>query len=183
MRQVAATTLTLTLGFAMGLVFRGTENLGFLEWVMVLLTISAMAAGYYIRGMEFGGDEARPLPRSDERSNVIRLASSTRSRCRRRRLAATGTPASAGRYGLAVDRFIRSDPRFARARFAQPADHILLLGAELLCRIERCSLRIFGDPLEVRTPLEQELRATALAGVAGVPKRLRQLVDVGRGLG
>ena len=75
MGQVTAITFALALGFALGLVFRGTENLGFLEWVMVVLAISAMAAGYYLRGMEFGGSEARPSPRSDERSNVISLAS------------------------------------------------------------------------------------------------------------
>jgi hypothetical protein len=74
-RQAAAMTFALALGLAIGLVFRGTENLGFLEWVMVLLAISAMAVGYCVRGMEFEGDEARPLPRRDERTNVIPLAS------------------------------------------------------------------------------------------------------------
>jgi hypothetical protein len=67
--------LALALGFAMGLVFRGTENLGLLEWAMVLLAIAAMAVGYYIRGIEFDGDEARPSSRSHDRSNVICLAS------------------------------------------------------------------------------------------------------------
>jgi hypothetical protein len=75
MRHVTAMTFALALGFAMGLVFRGSENLGFLEWVMMLLAISAIAVGYYIRGIEFDGDDAQPLPRSDERSNVPRLAS------------------------------------------------------------------------------------------------------------
>jgi multisubunit Na+/H+ antiporter MnhB subunit len=74
-RQVATLTFALALGFALGLVFHRTENLGFLEWVMVVLAIAAMAAGYYIRGMEFDRDEARPLSRSDQLSNVIRLAS------------------------------------------------------------------------------------------------------------
>lgn len=65
----------LALGFAMGLVFRGTENLGFLEWVMVLLALTAMAAGYCIRGIEFDDDEPRPLSRRQDRTNVICLAS------------------------------------------------------------------------------------------------------------
>jgi hypothetical protein len=73
MRQVAAITFALALGFAMGLVFHGTENLGFVEWVMVILAISAMAAGYYIRGMEIDADDARSPSRSDERSNVVSL--------------------------------------------------------------------------------------------------------------
>jgi hypothetical protein len=75
MKHAVNCLFALALGFAMGLVFRGTENLGLLEWVMVLLAIAAMAAGYYIRGIELDGNEARPLSRSHGRSNVIRLAS------------------------------------------------------------------------------------------------------------
>ena len=67
-------TFALALGLAIGLVFRGTENLGFLEWVMVVLAISAMGVGYYLRGMELDGDEDRRSTRPDGRSNVVRLA-------------------------------------------------------------------------------------------------------------
>jgi len=74
MKHAVTIIVALTVGFAMGLVFRGTENLGLLEWVMVLLTVVAMAAGYYIRGMELDGDEARPEPSSRERSNIVCLA-------------------------------------------------------------------------------------------------------------
>jgi len=74
-KQAVTSMFALALGFAMGFVFRGTENLGFLEWVIVLLAIAAMAAGYYIRGIELDGDETRPLSRPHDRSNVICLAS------------------------------------------------------------------------------------------------------------
>jgi hypothetical protein len=70
MKHAVTWLFALALGFAMGLVFRGTENLGLLEWGMVLLAIAAMATGYSIRGIELDGDEARAFSRSHERSNV-----------------------------------------------------------------------------------------------------------------
>ena len=82
--------LALTLGFAMGLVFRGTQNLGLLEWVMVLLAISAMAAGYYIRGIELDGDQDSPSPSSHERADLVHIASGHAPVSRSRNVA--GTP-------------------------------------------------------------------------------------------
>ena len=81
----------LTLGFATGLVFRGTENFGLLEWAMVLLAISAMATGYYIRGIEPDGDETYLSSSSHERSNVVRIASA-------------GSPVSRARRGAGMPR-------------------------------------------------------------------------------
>jgi hypothetical protein len=62
MKHLATCSSALALGFAMGLVFRGTENLALLEWVMVLLAIAAMAAWYCIRGIELDGVEDARRP-------------------------------------------------------------------------------------------------------------------------
>ena len=78
-KHAVTCTFALAFGFAAGLVFRGTEHLALLEWVMVVLAIAGMATGYYIRGIGLEPGDAGPLPRPSARSNVTYLPAARRS--------------------------------------------------------------------------------------------------------
>jgi hypothetical protein len=65
---------------------------------------------------------------------------------------------------------------------AEPADDIVLASPEPAGRVQGGSLGVVRNPIQVGSPIEQQLRCPALAGGASVPEGLRQCFGLGAGL-
>ena len=65
---------------------------------------------------------------------------------------------------------------------AEPVDDIVLASPESTGRVQRGPLGVVGDPIQVGSPVKQQLRCPSLAGGASVPKSLRQCFAFGAGL-
>ena len=66
--------------------------------------------------------------------------------------------------------------------FAEPVDDIVLASPEAAGRVQRSTLSVVRDPIQVGPPVEQQLRCPSLAGCTSVPKGLRQCFAFGAGL-
>jgi len=65
---------------------------------------------------------------------------------------------------------------------AEPVDDIVLASPASTGRVQRSPLGVIGDPIQVGSPVEQQLRCSSLACGASVPKSLRQCFGFGAGL-
>src|SRR5580704_18031024 len=65
---------------------------------------------------------------------------------------------------------------------AEPGVDIVLASPASAGRVQRGPLGVVGDPIQVGSPAEQQLRCPSLAGGACVPKSLRQCFAFGAGL-
>jgi hypothetical protein len=73
-------------------------------------------------------------------------------------------------------------PRGLSSSVAEPVDDIVLASPASNGRVQRSHLGVVGDPIQVGSPVEEQLRCSSLAGGASVPKSLRQCFGFGAGL-
>ena len=65
---------------------------------------------------------------------------------------------------------------------AEPINDIVLASPASTGRLQRSPLGVVGDPIQVGSSVEQQLRCSSLACGASVPKSLRQCFAIGAGL-
>ena len=65
---------------------------------------------------------------------------------------------------------------------AEPVDDVFLARPVSAGHFQRRPFGVVGNPIQVGSPVEQQLRCSTLAGGASVPKSLRQCFGFGAGI-
>ena len=65
---------------------------------------------------------------------------------------------------------------------AEPVDDVFLAGPVSAGHFQRRPFGVVGNPIQVGSPVEQQLCCPPLSGGASVPESLRQRIDFGAGI-